>query len=253
MNKKFTFSLAILAALSMAACADQPTDLQQQAPAFSNGIGGQDYLLNIIGVSKDKKAEMDNNSGHRIFVQLWGGQSRDDIEGTDFAALDKVNKIFLTPNTTGDFAVLDANATDNDGAEFTMPVSVSGNYTVYARALGKPGGWAKVATCATEVVYDDFGVALYDQVICSTGSYVYTAVRNSGKPVVENVTQELLFLNVTAAQMEDETLACVDAKYNAGGDGVFAVPLFDSCFENYFWNYDNHGLKVLQLRFYAAS
>jgi len=23
--------------------------------------------------------------------------------------------------------------------------------------------------------------------------------------------------------------------------------------QNYFWNYDNNGLKLLQLRFYAAS
>jgi hypothetical protein len=31
------------------------------------------------------------------------------------------------------------------------------------------------------------------------------------------------------------------------------VSLFNSCFQNYFWNYDNNGLKLLQLRFYAAS
>jgi hypothetical protein len=31
------------------------------------------------------------------------------------------------------------------------------------------------------------------------------------------------------------------------------VSLFNSCFQNYFWNYDNNGLKVLQLRFYPAS
>lgn len=30
------------------------------------------------------------------------------------------------------------------------------------------------------------------------------------------------------------------------------VWLFDDCFENYFWNYDNHGLKLLELRFYAV-
>ena len=31
------------------------------------------------------------------------------------------------------------------------------------------------------------------------------------------------------------------------------VMLFDPCLQDYFWNYDNHGLKLLQLRFYAAS
>ena len=31
------------------------------------------------------------------------------------------------------------------------------------------------------------------------------------------------------------------------------VFLFDRCFENYFRNYDNNGLKLLELRFYSAS
>ena len=35
---------------------------------------GSHYNLNIIGVSHDKTAAMDDNNGHRIFVQLWGGQ-----------------------------------------------------------------------------------------------------------------------------------------------------------------------------------
>jgi hypothetical protein len=28
------------------------------------------------------------------------------------------------------------------------------------------------------------------------------------------------------------------------------TPLFDSSLQNYFWSYDNNGLKLLQLRFY---
>ena len=31
------------------------------------------------------------------------------------------------------------------------------------------------------------------------------------------------------------------------------VMLFDPCLQDHFWKYDNHGLKLLQLRFYAAS
>ncbi len=30
----------------------------------------------------------------------------------------------------------------------------------------------------------------------------------------------------------------------------FDIYLFDNCFQNYFWNYDNNGLKNLELRFY---
>jgi hypothetical protein len=31
------------------------------------------------------------------------------------------------------------------------------------------------------------------------------------------------------------------------------VGLFNNCLQDYFWNYENHGLKLLQLRFYAES
>ena len=31
------------------------------------------------------------------------------------------------------------------------------------------------------------------------------------------------------------------------------VFVFDRCFEYYFWNYDNNGLKLLELRFYSAT
>jgi hypothetical protein len=34
---------------------------------------------------------------------------------------------------------------------------------------------------------------------------------------------------------------------------VADVPVFHSCFEDYFWNYDNHGLKLLQLRFFQVA
>jgi hypothetical protein len=35
------------------------------------------------------------------------------------------------------------------------------------------------------------------------------------------------------------------------GDGVIdRMPLFDGRLEDYFWQYDNNGLKLVQLRFY---
>ena len=49
-----------------------------------------------------------------------------------------------------------------------------------------------------------------------------------------------------------ELAACID-KGNDATDGepdTYDVYLFDRCFENYFWNYDNNGLKNLELRFY---
>jgi hypothetical protein len=36
------------------------------------------------------------------------------------------------------------------------------------------------------------------------------------------------------------------------GDGIQRYPLFDDALQDYFWNYDNHGLKLAQFRFYEV-
>ena len=62
-------------------------------------------------------------------------------------------------------------------------------------------------------------------------------VRNSGKPTFTNVSKDLLF---------------VFADLN--GDGTLErVSLFDSALTNFFWQYDNTGLKLAQLRFYQVA
>ncbi|MEN8145563.1 MAG: hypothetical protein ABFS14_11495, partial [Gemmatimonadota bacterium] len=71
---------AMLAAVvAFAACDNSPVGAPDSASAGdavftleSNGFpqGAADYHLNIIGVPRDKSASMDNNNGHRIFVQL---------------------------------------------------------------------------------------------------------------------------------------------------------------------------------------
>jgi hypothetical protein len=108
---------------------------------------GSHYNLNIIGVPKDKTADMNNNDGHRIFVQLNGGAAAADVTGKNFADISKVNTILLAPAPVGgSFQVLDANATDKNGAVFQLPADVSTTWTVWARALGKPRGTADMTT-----------------------------------------------------------------------------------------------------------
>jgi hypothetical protein len=172
---------------------------------------GAHYNLNIIGVPKNKSADMDSNNGHRIFVPLYG----------------KIN-IYLKE---GDFKVLDANGTDGR-AEFQLPNPDPENdgfteYSVYARALGTPGGSATITPCA----YDEETNADY----CSTMQVVL--VRGTGKSSFTNVSKELLYIYVD---------------YIPGG-GVERYPLFDDTFEDYWWEYDNNGLKLAQLRFYPIS
>ena len=187
---------------------------------------GSHYNLNIIGVSKDKSAPMDNNNGHRIFVPL-----------------EKKAKIMLMEGD--DFAVLDANGTDGNGAKFQLPnPDPDGDgttlYSVWARPVGKPGGSAVVTTCAELWVGPglDGIVGTADdeyEEVCSLA--ILEVERSKGKSGFKNVSKELLYVYA-------------DITPDDGIDNVVRVPLFDDSLEGYFWDYDNNGLKVLQLRFY---
>jgi hypothetical protein len=174
----------------------------------NGGPSGAHYNLNLIGVAKNKSASLSGNDGHRIFVPLTGS-----------------TKIMLSE---GEFQVLDANGTDGQAA-FQLPNPDPDNdgvtrYSVFARALGKPGGTSTTTTCATDPATGE----LY----CSVESMVL--VREKGKSSFTNVSKQLLYV-----------YADID------GDGVIdRMPLFDSRLQDYFWQYDNQGLKLVQLRFY---
>jgi hypothetical protein len=208
---------------------------------------GSHYNLNIIGVPKDKTAALTNNDGHRIFVELVGGNKAGGptgINGGDFSQISKVNTILLTHDPLNEsFQVLDANATDKDGALFQLPATVSTTWTVWARALGKPGGKADMTTCATvnvTVVDPVTGVATTTaEVLCSLDTTLSLVRTKNAK--FQDVTDELLFVTLSTTQMGLTTCTTT------------TVALFDACLQNYFWNYDNNGLKLLQLRFYPTS
>ena len=67
---------------------------------------------------------------------------------------------------------------------------------------------------------------------CSNMSMVL--VRDKGKSSFSNVSKELLYVYV-----------------DLDGDGLIErYPLFSDSLQDYFWSYDNQGLKLAQLRFY---
>lgn len=201
--------IALCAALATVALGTAGPALASTSTTGNGAPSGSHYTLNIIGVSKDKAAAMDGNNGSRIFVPLWSKA--------------KINL------TEGDFGVQDANGTDADGATFSLPnpdPDADGvtAYSVYARALGTPGGTSTTTTCATDPVTGDE--------ICSTEQMVL--VRDAKRSTFDNVSRELLYIS-----------------YDLDGDGsTELIPLFDKRLEGYFWDYDNKGLKVAQLRFY---
>ncbi len=210
---------------------------------------GAHYNLNIIGVPKDKTASMTTGDGHRIFVQLWGGEDAVSLNGKLSNQLLKVNKIFLQPAPAGEsFQVLDANATDANGALFQLPADVSATWTVWGRALGTPGGKANMTTCATTAGLDGILGTADDEVICSMGTL--SLDRTKGKQTFTNVSGDLLFMTITVDPTTNASLAtCLGVTSTS----TVTVSLFNGCLQNYFWNYDNQGLRLLQLRFYPAA
>jgi len=211
------------------------------AATTGNGApSGTHYNLNIIGVPHDKTADMNNNNGGRIFVQLFGGDTAGSLAGKTLSQFSKVNKIFLVPAPAGEsFQVLDANATDSTGAVFQLPADVSTTWTVWARALGKPDGFSNTTTCAMTAGADLVLGTADDEVVCSTATLTMTRTKNAK---FQDVSTDLLFITVNV--VTGTTLAgCLLTT------GTVTLPLFDPCLAGYFWNYDNHGLKLLQLRF----
>jgi hypothetical protein len=206
------------------------------SPVFGAGIGlsGPHYNLNIIGVENPKNSGMTGSDRHTIFVAL----------GKSGAT---TSRIYLAP---GPFQVCDGNAFDPayacdgsqiaaQGAVFQLPCDTatvtdtgcpagvsSASYQIWARALGGPGGQAIITTCAT----DDTGAE-----ICSTENTVL--VRSKGKSTFTNVTKSLTSLN-----------ACFDV---GGVVTCEDVSLFDPDLVDFFWQYQNAGLRLAQLRFYA--
>lgn len=232
MNARSTWACALAAAtaIALAGCgsdATSPAGMSPSASVSTTGNGapsGSHFTLNIVGVAKGKSANMDGGGGSVIFAAL-GGK-------TGAAVTTRIN--LEQSAAAGVFQVLDKNGTDGE-ASFSLPAP--GTYTVWARALGTPGGMAKITTCADAIT----GTTATDP-ICSTQNEVF--VRGSGKVgSFKDVTSALTTIELDPVLHADAVTAC----------GGTTVNLFDPCLEGYFWQYDNNGLRVLQVRFYSTA
>ncbi|VVB55916.1 Uncharacterised protein [uncultured archaeon] len=212
MKNKLAMAVSIAAIIAVAV-------IMPNAMATGNGAPkGAHYNLNLIGKEKNSILPNDANDGHRIFVNLYGRSN-----------------IYLQNGT--DFGVIDADATDGRGA-FQMPApnnqydisgnySGPGNYTVWIRAVGKPGGNGNITTCAID--------PLTLEEVCSTDNVIL--MRTKGQQKFTDVTKELTTITY----------------YNATLGKDVTVDIFDPSFSGYLWDYDNNGLKTVQLRFYPNN
>jgi hypothetical protein len=238
--KKLLFLIVVIVVLGLIASGcfltvvpptekDETTSLTKQKPDAKPGTDfrGPHYNLNLIGKKADWSGggSYDNPNRHTIFVP-------ENTEG------------YTTPNgepgitiwmTQGDeFAVLDGNAFDGEAAFQLGP----GKYKVYIVAKAKPGGYTDI----TGWVYaeDEYGAFYYFDI----GSVHVTKSKKwkDATHIFYVSTGEDPFGIITGDTWVFEYMAQLEA-FDFGDD-----PSIDDT--AYFWQYDNHGNKLVKVRFY---
>jgi len=203
------------------------------APAFAQvgkGLSGPHYNLNIIGVPKDKKVDMANGDRHTIFVPLQSG-----------ADIGRQVKIFYQGGN--DFQVIDGNCTDGE-CTIEVPSQALSDlcYDVYGTALGKPTGGAIVgAECA-------FSDNLVGGGTCTDALLMgsFQVDRQKGKPDRRNISD---IFRASGCLDVNQSGTCDAGDLQFNNVWIFNVPQLLS----YFWNYDNNGLRLFQMRFYYTT
>jgi hypothetical protein len=235
--------------------------LTGSALAGNGAPSGAHYNLNLLGKFDCTPNALTGSNRHTIQVLLEyedqdGGYWTYDAEGNPVwnpllaVDLDRRNKIFLQEGD--EFQVLDGNACD--GALFQLPANpytcpendpeclntspTFQGYEVFVREGGKPGGYGDMKTCATAEGEDGLLDTPDDEIVCSTENVVL--VRDSNRKF-ENVTKQLTTMCLDLDGIV-EANPC-DARYG----------IFDEEFQDYFWDFDNHGLRLVQLRFYPIA
>jgi hypothetical protein len=177
--------------------------------APNGAASGEHFDLTLVGTSTASKPNV--VTGGRVVVSL---------DGSTHIGL-----------AEGEFAVLDGDGTDG-AAQFQLPASSSNgdgvaNYSVFARALGKGAGAARLTTCTTDPATGE--------ALCSTESLLL--VRSGEGQRCDDVSKDLLF---------------VEADSDGDGD-TERIRAFDESLRDVIWRFDENGRRVLQLRFYRLE
>jgi hypothetical protein len=245
--------------------------------ALANPEGTPDanrvFKFNIIGVQNPKNVNMDQGSGGVIFVNLNGPSQ------INLVCSDDPDVLAQYPNLEeGSFDILDKDATDSGkqdpspGAILALPdpgldpylvgepddADVWSDYSIYIRSLGKPGGWATITTCA-DLLDSTFAGLLPGQLVSilnRNGAFGgYASVEQVGQEITERPKGKSIFTNVTAELLTIvfEVVVDLDGDLTTTDDQTtvrIRVPIFDDILENEYWEYDNNGLKLLQVWIY---
>ena len=214
---------------------------------------GAHYELNIIGKKADWTGggSYDNPDRHTMFVpedtSNWSIETPDDDNTTNVSTLDGI-KINMTQGS--EFAVLDGNAFDDGECSFQL---APGMYTVWITAKAKPPK-------PGEDYYTDITGWVYAHDVNEDNYYFPIGTVHVTKKAGWKDATDIFYVSCS----EDYYFDIVKNEVACNGDGMWVFDYLtylvgydfslidqpDITDAAYFWQYDNHGNKLVKVRFY---
>jgi hypothetical protein len=193
-------------------------------------FSGEHYNLNIIGKKLDwNGGGSDNNTDrHTMFVPE--NTSAYTIPVYDEGNYTELSGIKILMTQGSEFAVIDGNAFDDGTAAFQL---APGQYKVFIAAKGKPGGSAVITgwVKCNDTYYFDMGTVKVTKKTGWVNATPMFYVDSQEDPLGLVGNETWVFDYLTALNEYDAVL--------------YPEPL-------YFWQFDNRGSKLVQVRFYPA-
>jgi hypothetical protein len=200
--------------------------LSSTALAGKDGKGngfpsGPHYNLNILGKKPNWEYNASEEGGNTIFVRL-----------------DNKSQIWMIPTKGTEFVVTDADAVHKEkgkyDAEFEIPFNKSLRYPaydVYVRPRGKPDGYVNISA--------EFLNLTDNTTWLSMGTVDMLSHNQNGKGKPKPVAQSIN--DIFYVEVDGYTY------------WLFDHPEYNETLYEYFWDYDNHGCTLLQVRFYENT
>ena len=211
-------------------------------------FNGPHYNLNLIGKSKEMPGDYNNPNRHTMFVPLDTSQCSIPLNQPNNLGKSSLPGIKIEMTQGTEFAMIDGDATDGYGAFQLGP----GKYRVYIAVKAKSPKYEDAYTDITGWVeaYDNNGDLWY---YIDVGSVNVKKNNNSWTDATD------LFF-VSTGEDDFGFVTGSEADYIAGlgiwvfdymtGLDAWTTGDYDLSDLAYFWQVENHGNKLIQVRFY---
>jgi hypothetical protein len=222
-------------------------------PAFAApkgiDVNGEHFNLNLVGKAKTMPGDYDNPDRHTMFVPTDTSNFTIDLNTPNNLDEETLAGIKINMTQGSEFAVLDGNATDGIGSFQLCP----GKYLVYIAVKAKvPKTTGVVDITGWVEAYDNLGALWYyipvGSVSVSKGK-IWTDASTLFYVTADEDTLDFLTGDETNY---DSKLGMWVFDYMAGLD-AWETDLYDFSDLAYFWQLQNDGAKLIQVRFYPVN